>query len=285
MIVSGFTIIRNGVLYAYPFKESILSILPLCDEMIINVGKSSDNTLEVIRSINDKRIKIFESEWDMSLTGGKVLSVETNKALKKCTGDWCFYIQGDEVLHEKYSETVRDAMIRYSDNKRTEGLKFRYEHFYGSYNYVQDNYRNWYFRETRIIKNSVNIVSWGDAMDFRHKDGSKLRSKDIKAKIYHYGWVRPPLTLIQKRRDFEKIYTAGEEAKRNILKFENYDDMGNLRKFTETHPLIMTERVLNSNWDFDAKIDQQKPDWLRKILIFMHPLIKRIKKIHNKNKS
>ena len=285
MKVSGFTIIRNGVLYAYPFKESILSILPLCDEMIINVGKSDDNTLEVIESINDKKVNLFESEWNMDLTGGRVLSVETNKALKKCSGDWCFYIQGDEVLHEKYYDIIKSSMIKYQKVKKVEGLRFRYEHFYGSYDYVQDNYRNWYIRETRVIRNDENIVSWGDAMDFRHKDGSRLFSKDIKAEIYHYGWVRPPDTLIKKRKDFEKLYTRGEEAEKNILLYENYDDLGNLKKFNEDHPEVMKERINESKWDFDAKLGQQKPDWLRKILIFLHPLIKRMKKNHDRNRS
>ena len=150
---------------------------------------------------------------------------------------------------------------------------------------MQDNYRNWYIRETRVIRNDENIVSWGDAMDFRHKDGSRLFSKDIKAEIYHYGWVRPPDTLIKKRKDFEKLYTRGEEAEKNILLYENYDDLGNLKKFNEDHPEVMKERINESKWDFDAKLGQQKPDWLRKILIFLHPLIKRMKKNHDRNRS
>ena len=135
MKVSGFTIVRNGMLYAYPFKEAILSILPLCDEMIVNVGKSDDNSLDIVRSISDKKIKIIESEWDMTLKGGKVLSTETNKALMECSGDWCFYIQGDEVLHEKYYDNVRAAMKKYYNDSKTEGLRFWYQHFYGSYDY------------------------------------------------------------------------------------------------------------------------------------------------------
>ena len=278
MKISGFTIVRNGEYFAYPFKEAILSILPLCDEMIINVGKSDDNTLDIVRSINDKKISIFESEWDMSLKGGKVLSVETNKALDKCTGDWRFYIQGDEVLHEKYYDNVVVALNKYKDNENTEGLRFRYRHFYGSYDYVQDNYRNWYIKEVRIIKKSNNIVSWGDAMDFRHRDGSKINARDIEAEIYHYGWVRPPEILITKRKEFEKLYNEEKIAEKNISEFRNYDDLGNLKRFQETHPEVMKERISLSKWDFDAKLDKQKPDWLRKILILFHPLTKRIKK-------
>lgn len=278
MKISGFTIVRNGEYFAYPFKEAILSILPICDEMIINVGKSDDNTLDIVRSINDKKISIFESEWDMSLKGGKVLSVETNKALDKCTGDWRFYIQGDEVLHEKYYDNVNGALNKYKDNENTEGLRFRYRHFYGNYDYVQDNYRNWYIKEVRIIKKSDNIVSWGDAMDFRHRDGSKIHARDIEAEIYHYGWVRPPEILITKRKEFEKLYNEEKIAEKNISEFINYDDLGNLKRFQETHPEVMKERISLSKWDFDAKLDKQKPDWLRKILILFHPLTKRIKK-------
>lgn len=276
MKVSGFTIVRNGVYYAYPFKEAILSILPLCDEMVVNVGVSQDETLSEVKSIESKKIKIIESEWDMTLKDGKVLSVETNKALKECSGEWCFYIQSDEVLHEKYYENVRSAMKKYLDKDKIEGLRFWYKHFYGSYDFYQDNYRRWYIREVRLIKRRDNIVSWGDAMDFRHRDGSKIISKDIDAEIYHYGWVRPPDKLIKKRIDFEKLYNKGEEAEKNISGFQNYDDLGNLKQFTETHPEVMKERISGSNWIFDSQIEKQKPDWLRKLSILMHPVTKRI---------
>lgn len=279
MKVSGFTIIRNGIYYAYPFQEAILSILPLCDEMIINVGISEDDTLTVVKSMYDKyknKIRILESEWNMNLKEGLVLSTETNKALKECKGDWCFYIQSDEVLHERYYDTVKKEMNDKIYDNKTEGLRFRYRHFYGSYDYYQDNYRKWYIREVRIIKNKDNIVSWGDAMDFRHPDGSKISAKNIDAEIYHYGWVRPPDTLIKKRSDFEKLYNEGEAAETNISGFQNYDDLGNLKRFTDDHPEVMRNRISESNWDFDSGIENQKPDWLRKISIFMQPLTKRI---------
>jgi len=276
MKISGFTIVRNGLFYAYPFKEAILSILPLCDEMIVNVGRSDDGTFEIISSINDKKIKIIESNWNMSLKDGKVLSEETNKALNECSGDWCFYIQSDEVLHEKYYDTVRREM-KINFDKNIEGLRFKYKHFYGSYDYYQDNYRKWYIREVRIIRKNNNIVSWGDAMDFRHKDGSKLSYKDIDAEIYHYGWVRPPDKLLQKRKDFERLYSSDESAEKNIKQFQNYDDLGNLKKFDETHPAVMKDRIRESNWNFNGQLEKQYPDWLRKIFIFINPITKRFR--------
>jgi len=269
MKVSGFTLVRNGVKYFYPFREAIESILQLCDEVIVNVGYSDDNTLQVVESIKSDKIKIIRRTWDMSLReGGKLLSVETNAALNECKGDWCFYIQADEVLHEKYILPVKSAMER-----------FRYKHFYGSYDYYQDNYRKWYIKEVRVIKNHRDIVSWGDAMNFRHKDTLPVKSVEIDAEIYHYGWVRPPDTLIMKRIDFHKLYHSDEEVKQFSVAATNYDDLGNLKRYTETHPAVMKVRVENCNWNFDAKLNEQPPDWLRKIFIFLYPIIKRLKSL------
>ncbi|GAB4289323.1 MAG: hypothetical protein Kow0098_07240 [Ignavibacteriaceae bacterium] len=283
MKISGFTIVRNGIKYFYPFREAILSILPLCDELIVNVGDSEDDTLTVVKSINNNKIKIIERKWDMSLReGGKVLSIETNAALKQCTGDWCFYIQADEVLHEMFYPAVKDAMEKYYQDDNVEGFRFRYKHFYGSYDYYQDNYRKWYTKEVRVIKNFRNIVSWGDAMNFRHSDTSPVKAVDIPAEIYHYGWVRPPDTMMLKRIDFHKLYHSDKEVEELAASSQKYDDLGNLKRFVGTHPKVMRDRIRISNWQFDPGLENQPPDWLRKIFLFFYPLTKRIKNIFSK---
>src|SRR5689334_19405062 len=102
MKVSGFSFIRNAVKYKYPIEEALRSILPLCDEIVVAVGRSEDNTRELVASI-DPKIRILDTVWDDSLReGGKVLAVETDKAYRALdpNSDWCVYIQGDEVLHE-----------------------------------------------------------------------------------------------------------------------------------------------------------------------------------------
>ena len=102
MKVTGFTFIRNAIRFDYPIVEAITSILPLCDEFIVVVGNSEDSTFDLIKNINSVKIKIINSTWDDSLReGGRVLAAETNKALVAISDDtnWCFYIQGDEVLH------------------------------------------------------------------------------------------------------------------------------------------------------------------------------------------
>src|SRR5689334_11127246 len=100
MKVSGFTIVRNAVKLHYPVVESIKSILPICDEFIVNVGDSEDKTLDLIKSIGDPKIRIIQTIWDMK-KGPTMLADQTNIALKECTGDWAFYLQTDEVIHER----------------------------------------------------------------------------------------------------------------------------------------------------------------------------------------
>ncbi len=281
MKVSGFTLVRNGVKYSYPFREAINSILPLCDELIVNVGDSEDETLEIVKSIPSDKIRIVERTWDMTLRqGGKLLSVETNQALQHCTGDWCVYIQADEVIHEKYYPAVNSAMQKYFSDQKVEGLKFCYKHFYGTYDFYQANFRKWYRREVRIIKNNRDIVSWDDAMGFKHKDGTEIKSVQIDAEVYHYGWVRPPEKMSVKRTDFHKLYYSDEQIKTVALSpVGSFTDLGNLKRFSDSHPKIMAERISLSHWDFESKIEDQPPDWMRKIFIFFSPVTKRIKKL------
>ena len=282
MFVSGFSIIRNASKYGYPVVEAVSSILPLCDEFVLNVGASDDETLSLVKTIASPKLKILERSWDKSLRyGGHLISVESNHALSQCHGDWCFYIQADELLHEKYIPVVRRAMEQYLNDGRVEGLEFKYRHFYGSYNYYQDNYRRWYIRESRVIKRDANIISWGDGLNFRHRDGSVLRVKSINAEIYHYGWARPPHVMYTKSVGFHQLYYRTDEEVNRIVPAveQTYNDLGHLKRFNDTHPAVMKERIAASHWDFDAQIDRQPPDWLRHIALFFEPLTKRARRL------
>ena len=127
MKVSGFTIVKNAVKFDYPVVEAITSVLPLCDEFIVNIGDCEDGTVELIQNINSPKIKIIRSVWDNSLReGGKLLAVETNRAFDAVSADshWAFYIQADEVLHEKYLDTVSAAMEANKQKIHVEGILF-----------------------------------------------------------------------------------------------------------------------------------------------------------------
>ncbi|MDD4001870.1 MAG: hypothetical protein PHU35_03685 [Bacteroidales bacterium] len=223
MKVVGFSFIRNAIKFDYPIVEAIKSILPICDEFIIAVGKSEDNTKELILSINSEKIKIIDTIWDENLRqGGRVLADETDKAFNQISGaDWAFYIQGDEVIHEKYLRIIKDSMEKWKDDKSVEGLLFNYTHFYGSYDYVGDS-RRWYRKEIRILKPSKEISSYQDAQGFRIND-RKLRVKPIDAWVYHYGWVKSPFNQQEKIKYFNSLWHDEDWIRRNIAPTDKFD--------------------------------------------------------------
>ncbi len=255
MFISGFTFIRNAVKFDYPVIESIKSILPICDEFVIAVGKSDDGTKELISSIDDDKIKIINTVWDDSLReGGKVLAVETNKAFSSINkdADWAFYIQADEVLHEKYLPIVKDSMNYYLNDHKVDGLLFGYKHFFGSYDYIGESYR-WYRNEIRVIRNNKNIYSYRDAQGFRKNDNEKLNVKKINAEIFHYGWVKHPEFQQAKQEEFNKLWHSDDWVNSKIVKKKEFDysDVDSLELFNGIHPKVMMERINRINWKFD----------------------------------
>lgn len=261
MKISGFTIIKNAVINDYPVTEAIQSILPVVDEMIVSIGKSDDETEALIRAIPGDKIKIVQSEWDPALRkGGKILAIETNKAFQHISADsdWAFYIQADEVIHEKYHSIIREAAERYRDDKKVEGLLFHYLHFYGTYDYVGDS-RKWYDKEIRIIRNDQSIEAFKDAQGFR-RNGQRLPVKLINAWVYHYGWVKSPQHMKQKMYQTGKLWHSDDEMNAFLQSsdFFNYNDFDSLNKFEGTHPEVMQQRIAKKNWDISLDIQQKK---------------------------
>src|SRR5580698_527819 len=193
MKISGFTIVRNAVKFNYPVLASIRSILPICDDFIVNVGDSEDNTLGLIRSIDSPKIRIIQNRWDMS-RGSEVLSQQTNLALKECKGDWAFYLQSDEVIHEADLYKLKCWMRYYLNRKDVDALRLWWFHFYGSFWRYRIDF-GWYQKQDRIIRNNGQVESYGDAFGFRRIDGKPLRTRLTFCYIYHYGWVNSNIAM------------------------------------------------------------------------------------------
>ena len=269
MKISGFTIIKNALVNYYPVVEAIKSVLPVVHEMIVLVGDSTDDTRMLINNINDPKIKIFDSVWDNTLReGGKVLAVETDKAFQLIdpSSDWAFYIQGDEVVHEKYYAAISEACEKYKDDKRVQGLVFKYLHFYGSYDYVGDS-RKWYSHEVRIIRNNKAITAYRDAQGFRIGK-TKLQVKPVEAYIYHYGWVKSPEQMKKKMKEVSRFW-HDDDKHQEILGTPDYfdfSDFDSLEMFTGTHPEVMKKRVTAQNWKLEFDLSKKKFSFTDKLL-------------------
>ena len=236
MKISAFTFIKNGEILGYPFIQSIQSILPIVDEFVINVGQSEDDTLTLIQSINDPKIRIIQSTWNDNMHDrGYVYGQQKMIAQFNCTGDWAFYIEGDEVYHEDELDKIKASMQAHVDNPNVEALVFDFYHFYGNANSYLDS-PGWYRSEARIIKNSVRSYA-PDGLFWlvldSNKNGRYPKAKHTGARCYHYGWVRSEEQMNLKSEKVQK-YWGGEPAKIDYSQM----DQSIIKEFTGTHPLI-----------------------------------------------
>ncbi len=252
MKVSGFTFCRNAVKYDYPLVESITSVLPLCDEFVVNVGRCDDGTLELVRSIGDPKIKIVESVWDESLRkDGLIYSQQTNIALAACKGDWAFYVQADEVVHEDDLSVIRRSMQQHLGNPVVKGLLFRYLHFVADYWSTNPWF---YHKAVRIIRNNGDVESCGDAVGFHFKPTQQYLQSGPKewlaysgGRIFHYGWVKDPKVMLAKVKDQISRHHGdvppAEQAKLYRQESFEFDDYAVLKEFSGIHPSVMSLRV------------------------------------------
>ncbi len=104
----------------------------------------------------------------------KLSNLSKMTAQFSCTGDWVFYLEGDEVLHKKDLNTIQNTMEKHLDNPEVEALYFDYYHFYGKPNQVGIA---GYKRAPRIIRNTIRNYS-PDGLFFvvmdKNKNGGKL---------------------------------------------------------------------------------------------------------------
>ena len=243
MVVSGFTFLRDAVSNGYPFEESIRSLLPIVDEYIVAVGISGDDTLERIRAIGDPKIRVIETSWNEKMQDrGYVYGQQKMIAQFNCNGDWAFYLEGDEVLHEDDLQNIRSTMDRYRDDPEVEALYFDFLHFYGTPSQVGiAGYR----RAPRIIKNSVRSIA-PDGLFFVILDGNKRgrypRARYAGASIYHYGHCRKIEFTNRKLRQVGKFWGA----KHDVFTTYGKIDVAELRPFAGSHPEIMADWLNNS---------------------------------------
>ena len=272
MKLSGFTFCRDAVRFDYPLEESIRSLLPLVDEYVVVVGRCDDGTLELVRSIGDPKLKIIESVWDESLRkDGLVYAQQTNLALSHCSGDWAFYLQADEVVHEEDLPHVRAALVRYHDDRRILALMFRYVHFRGDY-WSTDPWM--YRKEIRLVRRNGRVRSHGDATGFAADTtgfSRNIRSEPSLwawsgARIFHYGYVKHPKTLMQKIVHQAGVYDPDvavglrklrHQVSPTVAEYPLDERYGILKEYRRSHPAVMRDRIARS-----ARLAPRRNRWL-----------------------
>lgn len=234
-MLSGFTLVRNAVQLNFPIGAAIASVLEVCDEVVVNVGRSDDETRHLVAGIGDSRIRIIDSEWDLS-KGDDMLALETQRAMDACRGTWGIYIQADEVLHERGATILKQRVAEWDRDERVEGMLVDYLHFYGGFDRVATN-RQWYRREVRCVRLGRDIRPYQGAQGFRvGPDHRKIRARPTGAQMFHYGWARPARTMREKLEVTKRMYPWATERLDRELKRGTLKWIPLVRPFAGAHP-------------------------------------------------
>jgi len=253
--IHGFTLLRNGIKYDYPFRECLESLTELCESSYIALGDSEDGTEDEVKKI--KSLNCIITKWDMSLMGdgGKILSQQTNIALnqlkkekKDIPNAWGFYLQTDELIHENdFDQIKRD--IQAADEQGFDAVRFRYFHFWLNHNEIAISKR-WYPQEIRAIKLDSAIQSHGDAQGFTGQ--KKVYESDVH--IFHYGHVREQAKREAKQELLIKMIRPSEKYSKYKSREEKAFNKTETLKYLGSHPKWMKERIEKFGDTFEAKV-------------------------------
>lgn len=168
--ISGFMVLRNGAALGYPFVEAIVSALPVCDEFLVSDGYSTDHTfavLQKLQAIFPDKIKLFQDQWTTAPDDGRVIANVSNQLRARCDGDYCLYVQGNEILHESSADEIRCLPDLYPT---MELFSLPYLSYMGPRTIAFFEYRR------RLFVNRPRIEIQGDGYDVGYDKGRLLRS-------------------------------------------------------------------------------------------------------------
>jgi glycosyltransferase involved in cell wall biosynthesis len=274
MLVSGLTIVRNGVRLNYPFMEAIRSALDICDEYIVVAGDSDDETLERLHSIDDPRLRIVNSHWSPWVRPGKyLLAQQTNVGLGLCRGRWCLYLQANEVIHENSLPRLRELMEQQADNLEVEAFLLERLTLWADYRTCVAVYPRRFKYSLRIVRNHIGMYSIRDAMSFAVFDNFSIhgrfpRAMDSGEDVYRYGYVHSP------RQQAVKLSEAVHKFDADDLPSDDYHyhfyPRQFLARYDGPHPSVMADRIdcwpENEILDLDRcrtelRLDERKRLW------------------------
>jgi glycosyltransferase involved in cell wall biosynthesis len=278
MKISGYTYVRNGLQFSYPFIEAITSALPIVDEFVVVLGDSTDGSREAILAINSPKIRILDTVWDLNMrVGGKLFAQQSNLGLAAMTGDWVLHLQADEVIHEDDAERLKRYIVEHNNYPMVDGLLFPFLNFRGDYNHIVTG-RSRHRFEIRAFRNHPLIRAYKDSQGFRKfssneayeqgEKGTKLNVVKIDVPVYHYSHVRPPRLMQQKAQFFDQFYVNDSELEKRFNDAVEYDynNVDILSVFSGSHPSVMKSVIDAKDWDFKYDPSKSKSSFRHKLL-------------------
>ncbi len=240
----GFSFMKDGVRFDYPFKEMLSCMSSLVEKTYVALGENDDGTSEAVEKFDS--VEIIPTVWDMKKVGdgGLIFSEQTNIALHKLRdnhknelGSWAIYLQSDEIIHEADFEQLRKD-IEEAEKQGCDAVRFRYFHFWMSHYQIAVNKR-WYPHEIRAIKVNSNVENFGDAQGF--SKFTKVYESDVS--IFHYGHVRDLGKREAKQKDLINRIRPGKKFEKYLNREKRAFSKTKVRPLMIRHSKVMKDRI------------------------------------------
>lgn len=172
--ISGYITTYNCVSQGYPFEKTIRSLLQFCDEVCVVDGGSRDDTwgkLLNLQSQYPQKIKLKQviRDWDhprFAVFDGQ----QKAEARKMCTGDFCWQMDSDEIVHEKDAKKIIELCNKMPFN--IDIISLPVVEYWGGPDKVRCDIQPW---KWRLSRNKPNIT---------HGIPKNLRVKDANGDLY-----------------------------------------------------------------------------------------------------
>lgn len=198
--ISGYITTYNCEKQGYPYIRSIKSMLQFCDEICVVDGGSTDGTYESLEELsrNDARVKVKKIKRDWNHPRHAVFDgMQKAEARKMCTGDFCWQMDSDEIVHENDFSKIKDLCSNFP--KGIDLISLPVIEYWGGPEKVRVDIQPWKWRLSRNLPHITHgipsslrrVDANGDLYAAQGTDGCDMIHSDTGDHIPHVTFHTP----------------------------------------------------------------------------------------------
>ena len=252
MTLGGNVCIRNGDELDYCWRESVASLLPVCDEVVVCDGESTDGTQEAIREwmIKEPKIKLCVYPWPDPKGDINFWVTWLNFARVHIRCDWEIQLDADEVLSDK---SYPEVLVHKEGGRHS--VFFKRHNFWQDHKHTIPHGVCLSHRVVRMAPQDVWLPSDGP-----HPMGAEAVSMGVESdiEIFHYGFLRRRAAYFAKSKELHRMFfdtydqrlADAEKSGGNWMReIGGIEWTGNLVDFHGEHPKVIRKWLNERHYD------------------------------------